>query len=332
MSRRRVRSTPPPRRRLFHQPLLIGATLGGAVVVAGIIAWALLSTALYPAPTSTGGCRGTPAFTANAAIVPAELGLAGQLALATDRPEKGLTLSALGTTLPPYQHPSWDDAGFLGGIAYDKAGNIYAAPTPRLSLADNPLAGQATIWRVASASADMRPFVTVPGAATARNPYGIMSLTYVCGLERLYAGTVLGATPTEERGGVVMIDPATGEQTATLTGFDVLSVLIVETGQGYELYAGLARRPEVIAVALDARGQAREAPRLLLDLTQAGASASERARKLQVAGGMLLVDLVPFNYSLQSSASDLPQVRRAVWAWDTRAWVAQHGAAAQTGP
>lgn len=328
MSRRRARTTTPTRRRLSRQPLLISAALGGAVVVAGIIAWALLSTVPRPAPTSTGGCRGTPAFTANAAIVPAELGLAGQLALATDRPEKGLTLSALGTTLLPYRHPSWDDAGFLGGIAYDQAGTIYAAPTPRLSLVDNPLSGQAMIWRVESTSAEMRPFVTVPGAATERNPYGIMSLAYVCGLDRLYAGTVLGSTPTEERGGVVMINPATGAQTPILTGFDVLSVLIVETGQGYDLYAGLARRPEVMVVALDARGQVRETPRPLLDLTQAGASASERARKLQVADGRLLVDLVPFNYSLQSSASDVPQVRRVTWAWDARVWVAQQAAEA----
>jgi hypothetical protein len=249
--------------------------------------------------------------------------MAGSLILATDRPEMGLVLDATEHTGPPYQHPTWDDAGYLGSIAYDDAGNIYAAPTPRTSLTENPLSGAGTLWRVDTNTGAMEPFITLPGAATERNPYGILGLTYVCGLDRLYAGTVIGSTPTAERGGVVSIDLTSGVQMPILEQTDVMGVQIVAVGDRYDLYAGLARSPEILAVALDAEGNREAAPRLLLDLTEAGAAPSERARKIRLLDADLVVDLVPFNYSLQSSASDRPPLRRAVWSYDpvSAAWV-----------
>lgn len=313
----RPRSASPrrPRRPRWLWPV-VGAAALLTLAAAGALAWA--AAAARTPPASAGGCRITPPFAGNPSIVDPSLITGGPIALATDRAEKGLVL--LGEGAPPFQAPTWDDAGYLGGIAYDAQGSVYAAPTPRLSLADNPLDGQATIWRVDGTTAEMRPFVTLPGAATERNPYGVMSLSYACGLDRLYAGTVLGSTPTAERGGVVAIDPATLQQQPLLDGIDVLSVLVVRRGDGYELYAGLARRPEVVALTLDRQGRAVGQPRPLLDLTEAGATASERARKLQLRGGTLVVDLVPFNYSLQGSASDRPQTRSVSWSWATTPW------------
>jgi hypothetical protein len=248
--------------------------------------------------------------------------MTGSLILATDRPEMGLVLDATEHTGPPYQHPTWDDAGYLGSIAYDADGNIYSAPTPRTSIIENPLEGAGTLWRVDTNTGAMEPFVTLPGAATERNPYGVLGLTYVCGLDRLYAGSVLGSTPTAEQGGVIAINRASGAQTPILEQTDVMGVQVVAVGDRYDLYAGLARSPEILAVALDARGNPAATPRLLLDLTTAGAAPSERARKIRLIGADLVVDLVPFNYSLQSSASDRPPLRRAVWSYnaETSTW------------
>lgn len=314
----RRRPTPQRRRPSPWIGVIVLAVLviaGAVVIIARPSAGA--ANAQRAVPQATDACRGLPAFVQNP-----ELGMAGSLILATDRPEMGLVLDATEHTGPPYQHPTWDDAGYLGSIAYDAAGNIYAAPTPRTSLTDNPLAGAGTLWRVDTNTGAMEPFVTLPGAATERNPYGILGLTYVCGLDRLYAGSVLGSTPTTEQGGVVAIDRASGDQTPILEQTDVMGVQVVAVGDGYDLYAGLARSPEILAVALDARGNPEAAPRLLLDLTEAGAAPSERARKIRLIGADLVVDLVPFNYSLQSSASDRPPLRRAVWRYntDTSAW------------
>lgn len=308
------------------------AALALPLLAVGFVLWnrqqqtAPAALAAAESPEDTGYCRGTPPFTANPDIVGAER-IGGSIAFATDRPDKGLILltSAPGST--PFADSSWDDGGFLGSIAYDDAGNIYAAPTPRLSLQDNPLAGQATLWRVDAQTGKMAPYVALPGAANERNPFGILGLTYDCAHGRLFAGSVLGSTPSTEKGGVIGIDVGTRQQTTILSDMDVMGVLVVRVGEGYELYAGSARRPEVVAVTLDDQGNAVGEPRLLIDLTQAGATPSERARKLRLVGGKLVIDLVPFNYSFQSSASNVQQLRRATMAWASGAWIVAEPAA-----
>jgi hypothetical protein len=291
------------------------------VALAAGIALALGRPQAAPAaPAAVDGCRATPQFVAAASS-------SASMALATDGREKGLTLRAADGSAPAYQHPTWDDAGYLGAIAYDRAGNDYAAPTPRLSLADNPLAGAATIWRADTASGELRPFVTLPGEASARNPFGVLGLFYACDLETLYAGSVLGSTPSQERGGVIAISLPDGVQTTLLGDTDVMGVLLVRQGAGYTLYAGLARSPEVIALPLDAQGRPTGPAAALIDLTAAGATPQERARKLRLVDGELIIDMVPFAFSLQANATDVPQVRRAVWAWDaaTGAWAPRQG-------
>ncbi|PDV99492.1 hypothetical protein A9Q02_11910 [Candidatus Chloroploca asiatica] len=270
-------------------------------------------------PLATDGCRGLPAF---ATTFAAEAG--STLALATDRTEQGLVLLTDSTV---YQHPTWDAAGYLGAMAYDHMGNVYVAPTPRISLQDNPLAGVTTLWRVDSATGIMSPFATLAGEAGERNPFGILGLTYACGLDRLFAGTVIGSTPGEERGGIVAIDRG-GQQTSLVTDLDVMGVLVVATPDGYDLYAGLARSPDLVALPLDASGTPSGPLRPLLDLTTAGATAGERARKMRLVGDELIVDLVPFNFSLQSSATGNPQARQATWGWDAdlATWVVRASA------
>jgi hypothetical protein len=323
------RSKPARRRPRRSAPVPLALAVLACVAIAAAATVALLRTAppadAGAAPAPVDGCRGLPAFVADP-----RLGIQGAAALATDQVEKGLVL--LADAPARFQHPSWDDAGFLGPLAYDRAGNIYVAPTPRLSLADNPLAGATTIWRVDSASAELRPFATLPGAASERNPYGVLGLSYNCELEALYAGGVAGSTPGEERGGVVAVRLSDGAQTPLLQGVDVLGVLVVRRGDGYELYAGLARSPEVIVLPLDARGLPAGPARPLLDLTAAGAAPSERARKLRLVGDELLVELVPFNYSLQNSASNLPQSRRATYAYDRASGAWQVRQEATAGP
>jgi len=304
----------------------IGPVALGLALVAGIAA--ALAVALWwagppevaeaVAPASTDQCRATPRFTADPAVQAGGQGAQGTIALSTDGHEKGLVLVA-GSSRARYQHPTWDDAGYLGAIAYDRQGNVYAAPTPRLSLVDNPLAGAASLWRVDSATAEMRPFVTLPGAASERNPFGVLGLFYACDTDTLYAGTVLGSTPSAEHGGVVAVHLPDGAARPVLSDLDVMGVLVVRQGDGLMLYAGLARSPAIVAVPLDAQGRAAGPAAPLLDLAEAGASPQERARKLRLVDGVLVADLVPFNFSLQSSASGSPQVRRAAWGWDAAA-------------
>ena len=91
-------------------------------------------------------CRSNPRFAAAA-------GLGDVISVSTsERMIKGLVM--YDANLQPdqvqlgapgvYQHPTWDDAGYLGPVAADGAGNIFTAPSPRVSLLDNPPEGANT--------------------------------------------------------------------------------------------------------------------------------------------------------------------------------------------
>ncbi len=313
--RARPGATPPPRRAQGLPPAAIAIAVGALLVAAIAVlvmrpqAGAGGTQAAQVAPDPTDACVALPPFTRDPAV-----GLEGGLALATDQAPKGLILLSLSGG--SYQHETWDDAGYLGALALDGAGNAYVAPTPRQSLADNPLAGVTTLWRAEGTTGVMRPFATLPGAANERNPFGVLGLAYSCDLDLIYAGHVIGSTPTAERGGVTVIGPDGTIRGTVLTDVDIMGVVVARVGEGYMLYAGLARSPEIIAVPLDAQGLATGPATPIIDLTTAGATPSERARKLRLVNGELVVDLLPFNYSLQASASGQTQIRRAGWVFD----------------
>lgn len=296
-------------------PLAVAAAvvllLAGGLALLVLRPGAPAAPAAPRAPAATDGCAGLPPFASKLAGGRS----ASTLALATDQQPKGLILMALdGSGF--YQHDTWDDGGYMGALALDGKGNVYVAPTPRQSLADNPLAGVTTLWRADGTTGEMRPFVTLPGAASERNPFGVLGLSYSCDLDLLYAGTVIGSTPTAERGGVAVIEPGGRLRGSALSDRDIMGVTVLRSGEGFLLLAGLARSPEVVAVPLDAQGLAAGPAATVIDLTQGGATPSERARKLRLVNGELVVDLVPFNFSLQASASGQTQVRRAGWVYD----------------
>jgi hypothetical protein len=244
---------------------LVPAALGVGLAIATVATLAIglwranspATQARAPVPEATDTCRANPQFRADPTVLGAAIdqgaeatSAPGTLALSIEGREKGLALIA-GGTQASYQHATWDDAGYLGAIAYDREGNIYAAPTPRLSLVDNPLAGVTSLWRVDSATAEMRPFVTLPGAANERNPFGVLGLFYTCDNNTLYAGTVTGSTPSNEQGGVFAVRLSDGAIHRVLTDLDVMGVLVVRQEDGLTLYAGLARSPDIVAVPLD---------------------------------------------------------------------------------
>ena len=99
-----------------------------------------------------------------------------------ERAVKGLILydpQPDGTTRP-YQHPTWQAAGYLGRNAIDRDGNIYVAPAPRVNLIDNPPIDQNKIHKVDTSTAVMTELIDLPAvqAPSMSNPYGVLGLTY----------------------------------------------------------------------------------------------------------------------------------------------------------
>jgi hypothetical protein len=67
-------------------------------------------------------------------------------------------IDANGQPVRSYQHPSWDDAGYLGHVVLDRGGNVYAFPAPYVSLIENPPELQNIVYRIDSTTAEMTRF------------------------------------------------------------------------------------------------------------------------------------------------------------------------------
>ena len=110
-----------------------------------------------------------------------------------------------------FQHPSWRKAGWLAPILIDEAGNIYTAPAPFISMLDNPIANNNTIYRVVAKTGVMEEFLKLPFADSInpQNPYGIIAMIYLCETGTLYVSSVAGSRLHEENGHIYAIDVKT---------------------------------------------------------------------------------------------------------------------------
>ncbi len=219
-----------------------------------------------------------------------------------------------------HQEPTWDDAGFIGPLATDRAGNLYLAPTPHTDLNINPPAEQNTIWRVDGATGEMAPYLELEpgGPPSERNPFGILGLTYDCDQHALYASSVAGSSPTTERGRIWRIDLERRQAAIVLDGIDALGLAVSTSGNQRTLWYGSARRPALLALELDGRGLAAGPPQPALALADIGARATERVRRLRIGENEAALTLTPFTYTLQAIGGN-PQ-RTLILSYQTGEW------------
>lgn len=200
-------------------------------------------------PGVADACRAMPAFISKA-------GLGTQVAI--DTQQRGFTgLRLLNVqTGKAWQHPTWDDAGHVGAFVRDKGGNIYLAPTPEVSLAENPPALQNRIYRIDAHSGEMALWLELPAVAppSQSNPFGAMGLFYDCDTDSLYASSLAGSTPKQANGRVYRIALADKAVASQLEGVDAIGVGVFNGVKHKRLYFGSARSSDVYSVALDAKG------------------------------------------------------------------------------
>jgi hypothetical protein len=204
-----------------------------------------------------------------------------------------------------YQHPSWDDAGYLGTPINDELGNIFVAPAPRVNLYDNPPQQQNTLYKVDTNTGVMAEFAALPypKPMSPENPFGIIGLAYDCDTKSLYVASVAGSTRAEEIGIVYQIDPQSGAILSQLDNIDVFGLGVFNRIAGKRLYLGLARKSEVWSVALGNDGTFRGKPRFEFSMAGWGTEGDEKARRISFrrADEMLLRGS-QFNYNLISGS------------------------------
>jgi hypothetical protein len=201
-----------------------------------------------------------------------------------------------------YQHPTWDDAGYLGPWTYDRNGNIYTGPVPLVSLVENPPEKQNKVYKIDTDSQIMSEFVDLPAAQppSSANPFGVVGLTYDCDTESLYASSLAGSTAGQEVGRIFRIDLASGQVLDSMDNVDAMGLGVYNGAQGKRLYYGLTRKPEVWSVALDDKGNFVGEPRFEFSFAGLPTEGRQTVRRIRFGTGTdMSVYLMAFNYTLQ---------------------------------
>lgn len=311
MSKRRPKASPSAAKRppLLSRSQLVGALAGLAVVIVGALALLLVRSDAPRAgqmPVATPYTIGSVIYCTGAA--PAfvrELGFGDALALDTRaKVVKGVALHELdssGEIVQSYQHPTWSSAGYLGPYESDGYGNIYLAPMPFISLLDNPPQKANIIYRIDSSDGVMAPFIDLPAGAalTPEAVYGLTDLAYDCDTHSLYAASVLGSTYEQVAGRIFQIDLTSGEIRSVLENIDALGIGLFNSANGKRLYVGLARQPEVYAIALANDGTFTGDLQPKISLRNLGYHRDERARSIVFQGqDRLQITTLQFDFNL----------------------------------
>ena len=204
-----------------------------------------------------------------------------------------------------YQHPSWTTGGWLAPIQLDNYVNLFTAPAPVVNVLKNAPDSQNVIYKVDGATGEMRLFTSLgePAKTENQNPYGIMSLCYLCESDLLYVATVAGSTRTKEAGGLYCIDAATGKVKDKLMGFDPFGTGICYIEGKRKIYFGKARTSEIFSVELTASGKFSGKPQLVVSLDGLGPRGDDKAKKIRfTTKGEMIVEGYEFNFNLIAPA------------------------------
>jgi hypothetical protein len=217
-------------------------------------------------------------------------------------------------TRKTWQHPTWDDAGHVGAFTRDKDGNIYVAPTPEVSLADNPPALQNRIYRIDAKSGEMALWLELPAVAlpSPANPFGTMGLFYDCDTSSLYASSLAGSEPRQAHGRIYRIEVASQQVKAQLEATDAIGVAVFNGVQHKRLYFGSARSSDVYSVALDAKGNFTADVRHETALATLPDGNSTSVRKIQFGQdrqGQFLMQLKETEFGFRLLAENNPRKR-----------------------
>ncbi len=215
---------------------------------------ATATVAAVPPPVGPADyCRGQPGFAQT-------LGFSPQALVSTSQTEPvGLAVIDIGPNGQPsrtYQDPTWDDAGWLGYVTFDGAGNLYVYPAPRESLTDNPPEKANIVYKVDGVTAQMTSLITLTAAApnSPENPFGILGMTFDCDLNSLYVSTVAGSARASEVGKIVQVPLNAIGEAATFPDVDAFGLSVYNWPDGKRLYYGLARTPDIYSIGLDENG------------------------------------------------------------------------------
>jgi hypothetical protein len=224
-----------------------------------------------------------------------------------------------------YQHPSWKRGGWLAPVLLDNNGNLFTAPAPFINVLNNPASNQNTIYRVDGRTGMMEEFLRLPiPDSTIQNPFGIISMAFLCETSTLYVSTVAGSDRQHERGGIYAIDVESKTIIDKITGRDVMGMGITyKTGQR-KLFFGTGRSSDIWAVTLTEKGRFSGAPSKAFSLQDLGPRGDDKVRRINASPqGDLIIAGMEFNFNLIAPREKQETSYTFTYSEDDKKWAFQ---------
>jgi hypothetical protein len=223
-----------------------------------------------------------------------------------------------------YQADSWKSFGYLSSIAFDINGNAYTIPTPLISMLYNPSEKLNTIYQLNAYTGVLAEWFNLPYAAkiNTNNPYGLLGITYDCTANLLIASTVAGSDRYQQKGILYLIDVSTKKIIDTLNKKDAIAVAVAfDENKQKRLYFGSARNGDIFSIPINNQGKLiKSKSRKELSLEGFGPRGDDKARKIKMIDGALIINGVAFNYNLQASSEKPETVYTFKWNQQNKKW------------
>lgn len=223
-----------------------------------------------------------------------------------------------------WQHPSWDDYGYMGAITTDEKGNAFTAPIPVVNVLDNPFSLINRIYKIDANTADMKLFSTLPIPDSSKPivPFGVLGVYFDIHSNKLYASSVAGSTRDEENGVIYCIDPLSGKVIEELKGHDAMSLFVGGFTGEKRLYFGSARTSEIFSIELSKNGSFKGDVKTETTLEQLGPRGDDKARRIRFdKNGYMNITGVEFNFSLAANSEVAESHYQFGYNQDEKKWV-----------
>jgi hypothetical protein len=275
---------------------------------------------------SPNNCKRNPAFIQSMGFVPANsffstsdvktMGLVLQQSEQPGNPNARIVKSV--------QHPSWRQGGWLAPILIDNNGNIYTAPAPFISILDNPVTNQNTIYRVDGNTGVMEVFLKLPltDTSTIQNPFGIIGMIMLCETNTLYVSTLSGSDRQHERGAIYAIDINTKKIIGKITATDAMGLGITYASGKRQLFFGTGRTSDIFSVVLNKKGKFSGTPQKEFSLDGLGPYGDDKVRRIRTDQyGNLMLYGMSFNYNLIPQREKKETVYNFFYDTESKKWL-----------
>jgi hypothetical protein len=224
------------------------------------------------------------------------------------------------------QHPSWKMGGWLAPILIDNDGNIYTAPAPFISVLDNPVSNQNTIYRVDGRTGIMEVFMKLPltDTITVQNPFGIIGMILLCETNTLYVSTLSGSDRQHERGAIYAININAKKIIDKITATDAMGMGITYATGKKQLFFGTGRTSDIFSVTLNKKGKFSGSPQKEISLAGLGPNGDDKVRRIRTDQyGNLIIHGMSFNYNLIPQREKKETLYNFFYDAESKKWIQQ---------